>query len=332
MMGIRRNARRALKRIILGPSDFPQQCVVGLNDPQSEITVWLHGLGTPLDVTSNHLMACGAPFIIGIGFEGDEKTLPTGSSRLSLRFHERGGDQQLLGEIGLRYESTLTVGPQHLCLFQIRNYRNYCLSKPRLWAHYLQYARMRHGIHHSDVPITACEVHAMIVFYICPRPVVLVSVEDGDARNMFPMNLMGPIGNGYFAFALNSTRAVAPLVQRAGRIALSTVPLEQARMVCQLGGNHKKPSIEWNELKFPTSPSSTIGVQVPEFALRVREMQVEATRRIGSHTLFFAKTIQEDRLADGLEFFVVHGIYQAWRQKLARPNIMAIPITVNAPG
>ena len=331
-MGINHRARQAVKRILLGPSDFPQQCVVGLTDPQSEITVWLHGLGTPRDVTSNHLMACGAPFIIGIGFEGKENTLPMGKSGLSLRLRERGGDQQLLGEIGLQYNSTLVVGTQQLCLFQIRNYRNYCLSKPRLWARYLQYARMQQGTHHSDVPITTREVHAMIVFYFCPRPVVLVSVEDGDRKNMFPMNLMGPIGNDYFAFALNSSRAVAPLVESAGKVALSSVPVEHASIVRQLGCNHKKASIEWNELKFATTHSPTIGVQVPEFALRVREMQVEAARRIGSHTLFVAKTISDNHLADGLQFFVVHGIYQAWRQKLARPDITAVPITGNASG
>lgn len=332
MIGINHRVRQAVKRIIFGPSDFPQQCVVGLRDPQSEITVWLHGLGTPRDVTSSHLMACGAPFIIGIGFDGEENTLPIGGSRLSIRFHERGGDQQLLGEIGLQYDSALVVGTQQLCLFRIRNYRNCCLAKPRLWARYLQYARMQQGTHHSDVPITTREVHAMIVFYICPRPVVLVSVEDGDKRNMFPMNLMGPIGNDYFAFALNSSRAAAPLVESAGRVALSNVPLELASMVRQLGGNHKKPSIDWNQLKFATTPSPTMGIQVPEFALRVREMQVEAARRIGSHTLFVAKTIRDDRLADGLQFFVVHGIYQAWRQKLARPDITAIPLTGNASG
>lgn len=322
-MGINHRARQVAKRIILGPSDFPQQCVVGLTEPQSEIAVWLSGLGASRDVTSSHLMACGAPFVIGIGFEGKESTLAMGESRLSLRFQERGGDQLLLGEIGLQYKSTLAVGTQQLCLFQITNYRNFCLSKPRLWARYLQYARMQKGTHHCDVPITTREVHAMIVFYICPRPVVLVSVEEGDKRNMFPMNLMGSIGNNYFAFALNSSRAVAPLVKSAGRVALSSVPLEHASMVRRLGENHKKASIDWNQLKLATSPSPTIGVQVPQFALRVREMQLETSRQIGSHTLFVAKTILDHHVAEGLQFFVVHGIYQAWRQRFARPDITA---------
>jgi len=264
-------------------------------------------------------MACGAPFTIGIGFDGEQSAAVESGARLSLSFHERGGEQRLLGKIGLRCSSSLRVGTQELDLFQIRYYRNYCLSKPRLWARHLQYARQRRRVEDSDVPITAREIHAMIVFYICPRPVVLVSVADGGVGNVFPMNLMGPIGNGYFAFALNSTKAVAPLVERTGRVALSSVPVEQASLAYQLGGNHKKPCIDWKQFPFATAISSAFGVPVPRFALRVREMEVETARKIGSHTLFVARTIRDERWADGLQHFVVHGIYQAWRQKLNRP-------------
>ncbi len=158
----------------------------------------------------------------------------------------------------------------------------------------------------------------MIVFYICPRPVVLVSVKDGGMGNVFPMNLMGPIGKGYFAFALNSTRAAAPLVERTGRVALSSVPVEQASLAYRLGGNHKKPCIDWNQLPFASKISTSFGFPVPGFALRVREMQVEATRKIGSHTLFVARTIRDESWTDGTQVFVVHGIYQAWRQKMNR--------------
>jgi len=317
-MGIARRARRALKQMILGPWDFPQQCTVGLRDPQSEVTVWLSGLGTPRDVTQSHIMACGAPFTIGIGFDGQQNDLVESGTRLSLRFHERDGEQQLLGEIGLQYSSSLDAGRQQLYLFRVSHYRNYCLPKLQLWARYLQYARLRRGVQHPDVPITAREIHAMAVFFICPRPVVLVSVADGGMGNVFPMNLMGPIGNGYFAFALNSTRAAAQLVERTGRVALSSIPVEQASVAYQLAGNHRKPCTDWNQFPFATTMSTTLGVPVPGFALRVREMQVEATRKMGSHTLFVARTIRDEAREDGNHFFVVHGIYQAWRQKMKR--------------
>jgi flavin reductase (DIM6/NTAB) family NADH-FMN oxidoreductase RutF len=309
--------RHSLKRLVFGPNDFPQQYAVGMSDPQSEVSVWLNGLGAARDVTHRHLMACGAPFTIGIGLDREDDKSRTEHAELSLQFRQQRGKDRLLGEIGLRPSSLITVGNQELGLFHVRNYRNYCQCKARLWARYLQYAYQRSRTSHSDVPITAAEVHAMIVFYICPRPVVLVSATDGSANNMFPINLMGTIGGGYFAFALKSNTPASALVERSGFAALSSVPMEQTFLAFSFGKNHRKKSIDWNQLPFPIRRSAKLGLPVPGFSLRIREMQIEATRKVGSHTLFLAQTLHDEHLADGPEFFVVHGLYQAYRvQKL----------------
>jgi flavin reductase (DIM6/NTAB) family NADH-FMN oxidoreductase RutF len=130
---------------------------------------------------------------------------------------------------------------------------------------------------------------------------------------MFPMNLMGPVGNGTFAFALNSSRAAAPLVECARRVVLSSVPPEKSSIVSSLGANHRKSSIDWRELPFATIRPGAIDAPVADFALRVREMQVESIRPLGSHTLFVARVIAEERLSDGPQLFSAHGIYHQWK-------------------
>ena len=134
------------------------------------------------------------------------------------------------------------------------------------------------------------------------------------------MNLLGCVGEGYFAFALNSLRKAAPLVKRAGRVALSSIPLEHAGLVRQLGKNHRLESADLDRLPFATRPSTVLGLPVPQFALHVREMQIEAVRELGSHTLFFARVIHDERLSDDLQFCMIHGIYQAWRLSELRRN------------
>jgi flavin reductase (DIM6/NTAB) family NADH-FMN oxidoreductase RutF len=156
-----------------------------------------------------------------------------------------------------------------------------------------------------------------MVFFICPRPVVLVSVAHGEKGNIFPMNLMGPLGNGYFAFALNSARQAAPLVERAGKLALSSLPIDQFAVARQLGKNHRREFVDWNQLSFETKKSTALALPVPRFALRIREMEVEAVRRLGSHTLFVARILGEEHWAEGAQCFMIHGIYKAWRQKSA---------------
>jgi flavin reductase (DIM6/NTAB) family NADH-FMN oxidoreductase RutF len=310
--------REALKRVIFGPQNFAQQCPLGMRDPQSEIIVRLWGLGGALDVTHRHMMACGFPFTIGIALDEELAAKSHESKSLSLSFHERDGHRRLLGKIALRAAAQFPAGNEKLCLFQPRSYSNYCLPKPWLWSRYLYYARSRSSPQTAEMALTLREVHSMSVFYICPRPVVLATVAERNAGNVFPMNLMGAIDEDYFSFALNATRPVTSVVESIGRIVLSSIPLEQASLTMALGKNHRAGYVPWGDLRFETKKSTLFGAPVPAFALRVREMQIESVREVGSHKLFVARVLRDERYADGAEFFVVHGIYQAYRERSGR--------------
>jgi flavin reductase (DIM6/NTAB) family NADH-FMN oxidoreductase RutF len=193
----------------------------------------------------------------------------------------------------------------------------------RIWARYAEYAYYRRKTPSPDVAMRARDVHAMCVYYNCPRPVGLVSVSDGNATNLFPMNLMGVIGGGRFAFALNADKPVTRLIESARRIALATVPYAQAKTVYGMAQNHKKDSIDLTELPFSVRRSAEFGLPVPEFALRVRELEVEAIARPGSHTLFLARILRDvDCEPPGSpqpQFFTIHGIYQARREPHGTP-------------
>ncbi len=310
-MTVKHRVALAVKRIFLGKLNQPQQCNVGIHDPQPEIRVWLHGIDAPRDVTFTHSIACAAPFTICIG-GGAWLSDRTPGKRLALQFREHDDEERLLAELSLRHTATIPTNGPPLHLLQVESCKNYCLPKGRLWAHYLHLAYLQ-SRSTSHIRMSACEAHAMIAAFICPRPVVLVSAVSGNRSNIFPMNLLGNVGDGYFAFALDSTRLAAPLVADAGTVALSSIPMEHSEAARQLGKNHKQESISWNQLPFPTKPSTAFSIPVPCFASRVIEMQIETTRNLGSHTFFVARVIRDDRCSDGAQFFMVHGIYQSWR-------------------
>ncbi len=313
---------QALKRLAMGDPIFPQQVTVGMRDPQREISVWLHGLGQPYDVTNRHVMACVDPLIIGVVFEPFWPLPAEARGKLCLRFRERRGKKRLLGEIRLAGAGE-PLGEDGLRLFRVRGSSNYCLPKLRLWAQfaYLWYRRWRFN-NNPEIKITPREAHTMVAFFICPRPVVLVSVRHGEEGNVFPMNLMGPISEDRFAFALNSTRHAAPIVVKAGRAAISNVPLTEAGVAKGLGRNHLKTSIDLSELPFESRPSHTFGFPVPDFAVRVRELEIESSQRLGSHTFFIARLVHDEPVTVAQEFFYVHGIYQSWRVR----NLAALAI------
>ena len=316
-------ARKTLKRIILGNTDLPQQCTVAMSDPQSEVEVWLHGLGSGVNVTESHMIACAAPSMIAIGSAGARQPrIELGTGAL-LKFHERGGNT-LLGQLVLQNSDVVRTGGGDIHLFEVKSCNNYCQPRLRLLGHALFQAWLRaRGDKQTDVEMTGRAAKAMTVLFSCPRPVVLVSLALGDRGSIFPMNLMGPLGNGYFACALNSRRQAAPLVERAGRFAISSIPFDHAATSRKLGKNHRRESVDWNELPFPVTPSAALGIPVPAFASRVREMEVEVVRKLGSHTLFVARIIRDERWSDGPQFFMTHGLYEAWRRKGERA---ALPI------
>jgi flavin reductase (DIM6/NTAB) family NADH-FMN oxidoreductase RutF len=263
------------------------------------------------------------PLVVGIGLDGDGHRRAISRHRLGLEFREARAGQALLGKIGLEFVDAVGLeGEESLCLFRTRRPANYCQPRTLLWRRYLDFAyeawRQQRGPNPPEIPVVASELHALFVFYICPRPIGLVSVVDGDAGNIFPMDLIGQIGQRHFSLALH-TKAV-PLIERSRRVALSSVPVEAIPLAYQLGRNHRKASVDWASLPFSLTTSAAFGLPVPTFSPRVRELAVVQSRNMGSHTLFICKLVEEHGIADGLQFFQAHGFYEEWRkQALALP-------------
>jgi flavin reductase (DIM6/NTAB) family NADH-FMN oxidoreductase RutF len=313
-MSIAQLSRSALRKIIFGDTLVPQEFFLGLPDPQTEIGVWLHGIGTPIDVTSRHSMACAAPFVVCIAFDEGKSPRKEDLNRLSLIFCEQGGRRKALGEIALKFTTMISMDGMRLGLFEVRGSKNWCLPNPRLWIHYLYhaYSELRGG-DTSAMKMSFLEKRAAMVMFIRPHPVSLVSLAGEAGGNIFPMNIMGDLGNGYFAFALKDSRRAAHLVEDTGRVAVSSVPLSKAPLAYQLAVNHTKDSIEWDQLSFRTMTSTAFEIPVPVFAQRIRELEVRRVHPIGSHTFFVARIVSDEVLSEGPGLCVIHGFYQAWR-------------------
>ena len=58
-------------------------------------------------------------------------------------------------------------------------------------------------------------------------------------------------------------------------------------------------------------------------------MEVEISRKLGSHIFFVARIVADERFAEGEEWCVVHGHYQTWRLK-SRASEIEISIAEDA--
>jgi flavin reductase (DIM6/NTAB) family NADH-FMN oxidoreductase RutF len=306
--------RTVIKKIAFGNSLLPQEFTLGLAEPQTEITVWLHGAGAPRDVTRRHSMVCASPLTICVGFDEGQRPNEKDLVEPSLKFCERAGQKRVLGEIGLKPQMIVTEVGSEFILFEPLSSKNHCLPRVRLCTHYLLHAyRQWRSDNTKGIKMSFLERRAGMVIFICPHPIMLVSVGSRADGNIFPMNILGDLGNGYMGFALRGERLAGGLVERAGRIALSSLPVSQGALAYQLANNHTKKSIDWSELPFATKMSPAFSIPVPEFAPRVMDVEIRSVRAIGSHRFFIARIVREDKFFDGLEFCSIHGFYQSWR-------------------
>jgi hypothetical protein len=314
-MSILKTAHRTIRQIVFGDTLLPQVITLGFVEPQSEIAVWLHGLGEPIDVTQRLSMACAAPLSICIAFEENHALRKQDSGHLALRFSERGDRQLDLGEILLKRAGSISFDGSKLAIFHARSSKNYCLPRAQLWAHNLLRAyKNRQSTEASSIRMTPEGIQAMAVLSIRPYPVALAS-HDHAGGNIFPLNLMGDMGNGLFVFSLVNSRNAALGVERAGRLALSSVPVKESTYAFQLGSNHFRQSIEWHRLPFETKASTIFRIRVPAFAQRVRELEVVRSQALGSHRLFVARIISDHELKACENLHFIDGIYHSWRMK-----------------
>ena len=137
-MSIMMQCRTAIQRFVFGDTLIPQAFTIGLVDPQTEITVWLHGMGKPVDVTNRHSMACADPFAVCVAFDEDRIPTKTQLGHLSLKFCERDGHGRTLGQIDLdgKNAAVTPAADSHLVLFRATHSANYCLPRIRTWSHY----------------------------------------------------------------------------------------------------------------------------------------------------------------------------------------------------
>jgi hypothetical protein len=302
-----------MRKIVFGDTPIPAGVGLGMKPPQTETAVWLHGLGDPIDVTFRHSIACANPFTICIAFEKD-RAVKIKDRNLRLKFCRRDDRERVLGEMVLEANLNVPLGNLEAVLFTVRKSRNYCLPAPRLWAYDLSRTWVNwRRTDASALKMSIAGMRAMAVMFIRPHLVALASLRHDAGGNLFPVNLMGDLGEKYFAFALVEGRAAALGVERAGRIALSSAPFSQERTVYKLAPNHFRAAIDWAELPFALRPSNTFHIPVPVFARRVRELEVLSTRRLGSHRLFLARTVAEEKLEECEELYIVEGYFQAWR-------------------
>ena len=292
---------------------LPQWVAIGARAAADPVQVSLLISGVRHDVTHNHVIAALNPFTLALGLDAPLQGALDRNSTPMLEFFDRDSGRWL-ATLGLRHERTLSHGMALIALFEVTQHRHRCLHWPyRTWNRWLQGRAASKNTDPTNFAMTPDSQQQVMIFYIRPRPVVLVSVEHAAHSNIFPMDLIGPVTPGQFTLALRSTSQSIEAMKLSRRVALSDIAATDQQIAHALGRHHRRMKIDWQALPFSIERSEHFSLPVPAIALRVRELEIMDVATVGSHTLFICRQLFERWVRDDLALCHISGISQYFR-------------------
>jgi flavin reductase (DIM6/NTAB) family NADH-FMN oxidoreductase RutF len=128
--------------------------------------------------------------------------------------------------------------------------------------------------------------------YSYPRKVVAVSHVDATGYNIFPMDfqcLVEP--DGICILGLRTTNITLQKILNTGSVTISNTHAVSLEQIYQLGSHHSASPPPMAELPFATSPGKLFGFPVPEFATGYSEIELKASRQLGTHMLMVGNVV-----------------------------------------
>ena len=141
-----------------------------------------------------------------------------------------------------------------------------------------------------------------------------MTVGDVPLVNMFPTDLHGVIGNGYYASSLRIGGNANAQVESLRRVALSDVDASSYMEVYSMGKNHMMDL--QNEVRFMLHHrrSRIFNFPLPEWALRYKEMIREGSFDHGIHRIHFYQIVHSEELENsGPTLAHIQQYYAQWR-------------------
>jgi len=291
---------------------LPQWAVVAVTSPQQQVTATMHWDGKSRDITTDHTVVSLKPLMIATSIDAGERAV------IEYRDNATG---RVIGILRLARSTSVAADRTSITLYQIEAGEHRCLGQPRrAWNTLLQNRLMQKS---SSAPHSAMDpaaVQKLMIAYLCPRPVVLVSVDAPGHHNIFPMDLIGPLAqSGFFSLALRSANVSAQVMRDIRRVALSSIPASMKDVVYKLSEHHKRPLEDWNALPFPVRPSRKYGIPAVAEALRIRELTIVHSQEVGLHTLFLARITSDEALTEGAQLHHTAGYHQVYRRQHNMP-------------
>lgn len=308
--------KRLLLQLLLGQSLRHRPIALGLGErhPVRAIAVWATG---EENVTDRLFPISLNPLLLGLAGPGS-------AAPAAIRMEDAASGQRL-GTIDTAPHGVIDYAGGRIALLRPSRSSVSCMPMHLImWRYALAWRQARRSLADPKAfHMSFADLRALNVFYMLPRPVYLISVVVDDSSNIFPMDLVGPLGDEFFLLALRRTSPSVQLMRESGRIVAAAAPASMKDQVYALGVHHKTPCVEWGALPFPIGPSPLFGIPTLSPSRDLLELEIIHSEPIGSHMVFVTSIARKSAEVAEPQLAHVSDMYARWRARHGRPFVDA---------
>jgi flavin reductase (DIM6/NTAB) family NADH-FMN oxidoreductase RutF len=278
---------------------------------QIEEKVWLKKGERFIDVTHRQSMICLDPFCISVWLPAKALNL-INPDLVKILFTK--GDV-VTASLTVSLIETIATPTGSLLLYKIEKVKNNQLSPLHRLLFLGHLLRSPKNTYQSRKTISA--------LYSYPRKVIIVSYQDDEYYNIFPMDIQGYIAEeDIYVLGLRTTNITLDKILAAKKVVICDTHAIALNTVYDLGKHSSTSPTKKEELPFAITNSELFGFPVPAILGSYKEVEIIHNRKMGYHMLLVGKVVNSKVMVKNPSSLYHVGFLQS--QKSHYPSIEGI--------
>jgi hypothetical protein len=282
-----------LRKILFPNTTIKEYLSVTINGSIQE-KVYLKTEKFFIDISETHYLLCLEPMVFGIWQNKEEEDVVTLQEKLEMHFTDSTCDNNNLEKksiaiLTLDFFNKIEDECGTLFLLRLKWSRVHHISLFKTLFLFFAYYR--------KPELSFNKFKSFVTAFSYPRKVCLISFNQNDYYNIFPMDLLGEIKDcKRHAFGLRHSNAALSKIIETKKIVVSEVSFNYKNIIYQLGEHHRTNPPSFNSLPFKIMHTSNFGFYIPEWIENYKEIKILKTMNLGSQMLLWGEVINERTL------------------------------------
>jgi hypothetical protein len=274
-----------IKNVFFKDTSIKTFFITRLEDNQVEEKVFLKKDKHLIEVTRRHSMICLDPFCVAVWLSVDESNLFDPEQGL-LQF-KKGKKHNAALNVSLIEKIPTSHGV--LLLYKIEKVKNYQLSPLHRLVLFAYFLRSKSNTYYSRKVISA--------LYSYPRNIIIVSYEDDEYYNIFPMDIQAYIQEeDMYILGLRTTNVTLNKILEAKKVVVCDTDGVGIDTVYSLGKHSSNSPTPKEQLPFRTTESELFNFPIPDFTGSYKEIEILQHKKMGYHMLMVGKVVNKKKI------------------------------------